>query len=155
MREALASVPAQLGLPQGAYEELLVRSRPLRDHLVQAAHAYARLRGDPDVHDEHVRAAADRYVDSLNTLGTGGSSATRELLALGGRIRSKRDRARVFQLRSVLFDEAALALEEVWGKVEGGGLWANVRRLEEDLDRLAAEGVLLVVRPGLYRWAGL
>lgn len=155
VRAALLELPRQLGLPRDAYEQFLLRSLPLRDHLVQASFAFARYRGAAEVAPEDFRAVADRYVDSLAALASGSSRATRELLAWGTRIRSRHDRAKFFLLRSTLLEAGDLELDEIWARVKGSGRWKRRGELESELDALAAEGVLISVRPGRHRWEGL
>lgn len=155
VRGALRQVPQMLNLPTEAYDALLFRSLPLRDHLVQSALSFARLRGGKSLEPGDFVAVSDRYVDSLSSLSAGGSSGTRALLTLGGRIRSRKDLTRFFVLRSAMEQAGDLSVGEVWEKAKGKHHWKNVRELEEYLDRMAQEGVLVSLRPATYRWEGL
>ncbi|MDE1820684.1 MAG: hypothetical protein KGJ23_14080 [Euryarchaeota archaeon] len=155
VRRALVELPAQLNLPKSEFEGFLLRGSGLRDHLVQAALAHARVLGRGNVGGGDLSAIADQYVEALADPELGSAKASRELLSRGARVRSKRELSRYFVLRSVLMERPDLPAAELWQSLRRKDLWSSEAALEEYLHRLYEQGVLASMRAGTYRWEGL
>ncbi len=155
IRSALGEVPRLLGLPEQEFQRFLLDSRPLRDHLVQAAISRARVLGRTTMLGEDLAAISDRFVLAVEDPALGSSRNTRALLSLGGRLRSRREQVRFFVLRSILMERPDSSVRELWSRVHRKDLWSSLESFEDYLLRRAAEGVLASLRPETYRWEGV
>lgn len=156
LREALGQLMSAAELPAKDYGRALESFQPLRDHLVQAALARARLLGLSEAGPKEFRAVADTYLSSLGYLTHATRpSVLRELLRQASRARQKEVEAQDIFLRVQLLERPDISLAELWDRAKPRSLFTSPEALEAHLHRQEREGRVISSQPGRYRWVWL
>lgn len=144
-----------LNLPAAEHDAFLAQSWGLRDNLVQASLAEARMGAQRQASEPQLGAVTDRFVESLKFLGQGSSERTRELLTLGGKIRSRPLLRRMILLHALVAERPDRSSDELWHRAQRKHLWKNRKAFDVFLGSCLRNGVLVEPRPDRFRWGGL
>jgi hypothetical protein len=121
--------------------------------LHQAALAFARLRGHPTLLREDIQAVRDRFVDAFEYLGRfEDRRQVRRMLVGTSNIRSRAHELRVAAIMQLASRPEGATLLDAWSALEMRGLFEDAADLARFLDRLAAEGHVILDARGAHHW---